>query len=94
MQGRTAELAEANASLRYEREMLRITLASIGDAVLATDLKGRVTFLNSVAQTLTGWGQDEDRRRSREAGFNHHLVKPVRHAELEKLLGELKATTA
>jgi PAS domain S-box-containing protein len=43
---------------------------------------------------VTGWGQDEDRRRSREAGFNHHLVKPVRHAELEKLLGELKATTA
>src|SRR6516225_2517103 len=47
---RTAELAEANASLRYEREMLRITLASIGDAVVATDTGGRVTFLNSVAQ--------------------------------------------
>ena len=43
---------------------------------------------------VTGWGQDEDKRRSQEAGFNHHLVKPVRHAELEKLLGELKATTA
>ena len=26
---------------------------------------------------LTGYGQDEDRRRSREAGFDHHLVKPV-----------------
>ncbi len=31
---------------------------------------------------LSGWGQDEDRRRSKEAGFNHHLVKPV---EIEKL---------
>lgn len=41
VQERTAELAEANASLRYEREMLRITLASIGDAVVVTDIKGR-----------------------------------------------------
>jgi PAS domain S-box-containing protein len=55
---RTAELAEANAALRYEREMLRITLASIGDAVLVTDTQGRVTFLNSVAQTLTGWNEE------------------------------------
>ena len=36
---------------------------------------------------LSGWGQDEDRRRSRAAGFNHHLVKPVEASELEKLLG-------
>ncbi len=35
---------------------------------------------------LTGWGQDEDRRRSHEAGFDHHLVKPVDPAALEKLL--------
>jgi CheY-like chemotaxis protein len=35
-----------------------------------------------VAQT--GWGQDEDRRRSREAGFDHHLVKPVELANVEK----------
>jgi len=36
---------------------------------------------------LTGWGQDEDMRKSRDAGFNHHLVKPVEPAMLEKLLG-------
>jgi PAS domain S-box-containing protein len=40
---------------------------------------------------LTGWGQDEDRRRSSEAGFDHHLIKPVERASLEKLLGELAA---
>ena len=38
---------------------------------------------------LTGWGQDDDRRRSREAGFNHHMVKPVDPAALEKLLAGL-----
>ena len=35
---------------------------------------------------LTGWGQDEDKRRSQEAGFNHHLVKPVEPEKIEKLL--------
>jgi PAS domain S-box-containing protein len=35
---------------------------------------------------LTGWGQDDDRERSREAGFDHHLVKPVDHAALLALL--------
>ena len=34
----------------------------------------------------TGWGTAEDRRRSREAGFDHHMVKPVDLDELEKVL--------
>jgi DNA-binding response OmpR family regulator len=36
----------------------------------------------------TGWGQDEDRRRSREAGFDHHMVKPV---DIETLLELVEA---
>jgi CheY-like chemotaxis protein len=43
---------------------------------------------------LTGWGQEEDRRRSREAGFDHHLIKPVDQHALEKLLFELRASKA
>jgi hypothetical protein len=37
---------------------------------------------------LTGWGQQEDRRRTAEAGFDHHLVKPPAPDVLEKLLAE------
>ena len=37
---------------------------------------------------LTGWGQEEDRRRSREAGFDHHLTKPADPAALEPLLSQ------
>ncbi len=40
---------------------------------------------------MTGWGQDEDRRRSQEAGFDHHIVKPVDFVVLEKLLGNIQA---
>ena len=42
-----------------------------------------------VLVALTGWGQEEDRRRSREAGFDHHLVKPVDLEELDSLLAAL-----
>ena len=36
---------------------------------------------------ITGWGQEEDRQRSRAAGFDHHLVKPVSLTAVEQLLG-------
>src|SRR5690606_33656670 len=38
-----------------QSESLRVTLESIGDGVIVTDARGHVTFLNSVAQMLTGW---------------------------------------
>jgi PAS domain S-box-containing protein len=43
------------SELREQREWLRVTLESIGDAVIATDMEGRVTFLNPVSEELTGW---------------------------------------
>ena len=58
----TAAREEAERSSRIleeQREQLRVTLESIGDAVIATDLHGRVTLLNSVAQRLVGWSQKE-----------------------------------
>ena len=45
----------AEEQVQEQREWLRVTLASIGDAVIATDIKGRVTYLNAVAEELTGW---------------------------------------
>jgi CheY-like chemotaxis protein len=38
---------------------------------------------------LMGWGQDEDRRRTTEAGFDYHLVKPVEFESLKSLLASL-----
>jgi PAS domain S-box-containing protein len=39
----------------------------------------------------TGWGQEEDRRRTKAAGFDHHLVKPIDHAKLRELLAAAPA---
>jgi len=53
------ERRAVNDALYIERERALVTLKSIGDAVLSTDISGKVTYLNPVAQTMTGWGQDE-----------------------------------
>jgi CheY-like chemotaxis protein len=44
-----------------------------------------------VLAALTGWGQDEDKRRTRAAGFDHHLVKPVEPSLLQRFLSECAA---
>ncbi|MHC4886263.1 MAG: HAMP domain-containing protein, partial [Planctomycetota bacterium] len=50
---------EAQRQLSEREEDLRVTLDSIGDAVIATDTQGRITRLNPVAATLTGWSAEE-----------------------------------
>ena len=54
-----SERRRTEQSLLQQSEWLRITLSSIGDGVAATDARGRVTFLNGVAEQLTGWSMAE-----------------------------------
>ena len=53
------ELEQAQASLQESEQRWSTTLASIGDAVIATDLSGKITFMNYVAEGLTGWTMGE-----------------------------------
>ena len=53
-----SRLAETAAALKAEKERLRVTLHSIGDAVICTDAEGKVTFMNAAAEALSGHSAD------------------------------------
>jgi diguanylate cyclase (GGDEF)-like protein/PAS domain S-box-containing protein len=53
------ERKKAEIELFQEKERLNVTLHSIGDGVITTDTCGRVTFVNEIAENLTGWRSDE-----------------------------------
>ncbi len=55
---------------REQRERFRVTLASIGDAVITTDMDGLVTFINPIAESLTGWQQETAVGRPLQEVFN------------------------
>jgi PAS domain S-box-containing protein len=59
LEAQIAAREEAEQLLAQQREQYRVTLASIGDAVIATDTAGKVTFLNEIAEDLVGWRREE-----------------------------------
>lgn len=79
---------KAGAVLHEQRAWFSTTLASIGDAVITTDIEGKVTFLNAVAQSLTGWTEDEARGTPLETVFqivNEKTLKTVENPALRAL---------
>jgi PAS domain S-box-containing protein len=60
---------EASAAIQKERDWLRVTLSSIGDAVITTDTEGRVSFMNRAAELLTGWTTAEGEGQPLDAVF-------------------------
>jgi diguanylate cyclase (GGDEF)-like protein/PAS domain S-box-containing protein len=53
------ERKKAEAELFQEKEQLRVTLHSIGDGVITTDIEGKITLINEIAEELTGWSSEE-----------------------------------
>ena len=79
------EQAEA---FRPDLIVLDIGLPRLNGYDACRRIRQRPWAKNTLIVAATGWGQDEDRRRSKEAGFDYHLVKPVDAAELHRLLAE------
>jgi PAS domain S-box-containing protein len=80
LQRELSERKKAQEALTKSERWFSTTLASIGDAVIATDMNGAVTFMNSVAQSLTGWSQAEATDKSMDLVFdivNKETRRPV-----------------
>jgi signal transduction histidine kinase len=80
-----AALQEA-AAFRPEVVLLDIGLPRMDGYEVARRLRGQAELKEALLVAVTGYGQDEDRRRAEEAGFDAHLVKPTDPAVLHELL--------
>jgi len=80
---------ETAAKYRPDAVFLDIGLPGMDGYEIAERLRELPESARTVLVAITGYGQDEDRRRSREAGIDHHLVKPVSPDTLHKLLDSL-----
>ncbi|TDR45951.1 signal transduction histidine kinase [Tahibacter aquaticus] len=68
---------------------LDVGMPKLNGLELATMIRASEGGQHVVLIALTGWGQEDDRRRSREAGFDRHLVKPADPFEIEKICREV-----
>jgi signal transduction histidine kinase len=80
---------ELAARLRPEVALLDLGMPKCDGYEVARRIRSEAWGKNTVLVALTGWGQDEDRRRSREAGFDSHLVKPLDLDALTDFLARL-----
>lgn len=82
---------EAAATFRPDMVMLDLRMPGMNGFEAARQIREQPWGKKMVLVAHTGWGQAEVRRRTREAGFDHHLVKPVARDALEEILVGLSA---
>ncbi len=86
---------EAETALQAEKERLNVTLQSIGDGVITTDVNGKIIFLNKMAETLCGWTNEEAQGKPSTIVFNiinektgHKCDNPVQRVmRLGRIIG-------
>jgi PAS domain S-box-containing protein len=88
------EALEAIEKYRPEVVLLDIGLPRLDGHEVCRRIREKSWGKDIVIIALTGWGQEDDRRKSEEAGFNGHLVKPVDYDELLELLSSLTTRSA
>jgi CheY-like chemotaxis protein len=80
------EALEEAERVRPDVILLDIGLPKLNGYEVCRRIRQQPWGTDVVMIALTGWGQDVDRRRSHDSGFDHHIVKPVEHNALVKLL--------
>jgi len=85
------QAVEAAGTLRPDVVLLDIGMPKLNGYEACCRIREQPWGQGMFLIALTGWGQEDDRRRTEEAGFNQHMVKPVDPAALMKLLASLSA---
>lgn len=80
------------AALDYQPDimLLDISLPGMSGLEVAKRIRQQSTLKDIVLVAMTGYGEEADRQRSYEAGFNHHLVKPADIRTLQEILATIK----
>jgi CheY-like chemotaxis protein len=87
------EALVAAAGFRPDVVLLDIGLPGLDGYAVARLLRDQPELRDAVLIAVTGYGRDEDRRRSQGAGLDHHFVKPIDLDALEALLSDLPLAT-
>ena len=71
---------------QLDAAIVDISLPGMDGYEVARQVRRQPTWSHLRLVALTGWGQDHDRERARDAGFDHHLTKPVELSELYRVI--------
>jgi CheY-like chemotaxis protein len=85
-----AKALEAAGGFVPDFAFLDIGLPRINGYDLARKLRSLPALNDCVLVAVTGWGQEDDRRRAREAGFDHHMVKPVEPDQILEVIATFR----
>jgi CheY-like chemotaxis protein len=82
------EAVGAAAAFQPDIVLMDIGLPKLNGYEAACRIRAQEGGAGILLVALTGWGQEEDQRRAKDAGFDHHMTKPVEFDVLKKLLAE------
>ena len=85
------EAIQVAERFRPELVLMDLGMPKLNGYEAAKRIRAESWGTDMVLVATTGWGQEEDRRRTKDAGFDHHLVKPVEAAKLQELLAGLES---
>jgi CheY-like chemotaxis protein/two-component sensor histidine kinase len=80
---------EAAAEFRPDMVLMDLGMPTVNGYEATRSIREQMWGKDMVLVALTGWGQEEDKQRTKEAGFDYHLVKPAKPSELQWLLAAL-----
>ena len=83
-----ADAVQAAMAFHPDVALLDIGMPGMNGYEVARRIREQPEGARTTLVAITGWGQEEDKQRSADAGFDHHLTKPVDYHELVQLLAQ------